>query len=81
MFFFLLTFFGSFSGVSAQKSSSMLNVSPASSSLIVPGNSAYNYIGCYNETTGDSSVGKVRALSGGSMVGTSSPPHFALDID
>ena len=35
---------------------------------IAPGNSDYAYYGCYNETTGDPSVGNKRALAGGSMV-------------
>lgn len=40
----------------------------ATTANIAPGNSVYAYYGCYNETTGDPSVGSKRALAGGSMV-------------
>ncbi|MCJ1463627.1 hypothetical protein MMC07_002235 [Pseudocyphellaria aurata] len=39
---------------------------------IAPGNSVYAYYGCYNETTGDPSVGNKRALAGGSMTSSTS---------
>ncbi|KAI4154363.1 MAG: hypothetical protein L6R39_001390, partial [Caloplaca ligustica] len=41
--------------------------SAPSSAAVVPGTSTYSYLGCYNETTGDSATGNARALSGGSM--------------
>ncbi len=61
-----------FTAVFAQTSTS----SPAASSsenssstaTVVPGNVAYTYTGCYNETTGENSTGNARALAGGSMV-------------
>ncbi|MCJ1356065.1 MAG: hypothetical protein MMC33_006059 [Icmadophila ericetorum] len=48
---------------------------PASSTSVVPTIvstvNQYQYIGCYNETTGDAAAGNVRALAGGNM--TASP--------
>lgn len=35
---------------------------------VYPGSATYDYLGCYNETTGDADVGNVRALAGGNMV-------------
>lgn len=39
---------------------------------IVPGNADYTYYGCYNETTGNPSVGNKRALAGGNMTSSHS---------
>ncbi|KAL8653424.1 MAG: hypothetical protein Q9226_003858, partial [Calogaya cf. arnoldii] len=55
--------------VNGQSSSSTSAASPAgSSAAVVPGTTTYSYLGCYNETTGDSSTGNRRALADGSMV-------------
>lgn len=35
---------------------------------VYPGSATYEYLGCYNETTGNADVGNVRALAGGNMV-------------
>ncbi|KAF2083635.1 hypothetical protein K490DRAFT_22228, partial [Saccharata proteae CBS 121410] len=46
-----------------------------------PGNDAYTYVGCYNETTGYASGGNVRALSGGILNATTSlTPSLCLSI-
>lgn len=60
-----------FEAATAQSSNpvSLTSPSPATSSaFIVPNASAYGYLGCYNETTGDSATGNARALAGGTMV-------------
>ncbi|KAL8673998.1 MAG: hypothetical protein Q9168_001583 [Polycauliona sp. 1 TL-2023] len=57
--------------VQGQTSSATSAASPAgASAAVVPGTSTYTYLGCYNETTGDSSTGNRRALADGSMNAT-----------
>ncbi|KAI4111005.1 MAG: hypothetical protein LQ339_001007 [Xanthoria mediterranea] len=54
--------------------SSTSSTSPARSSsaaaVVLPGTSTHTYLGCYNETTGDASTGKRRALADGTMNAT-----------
>ncbi|KAL8805931.1 MAG: hypothetical protein Q9200_005235 [Gallowayella weberi] len=55
--------------VNGQSSSSNPAASPAASSAApVPSTSTYNYLGCYNETTGNSATGNARALADGSSM-------------
>src|SRR5205809_604937 len=42
------------------------------------GDARYKYVGCYNETTGFEEAGKVRALTGGTMVSRSILSPFDL---
>ncbi|KAL8799609.1 MAG: hypothetical protein Q9182_005760 [Xanthomendoza sp. 2 TL-2023] len=52
-------------------SSNPVAVPAASSAAPVPSTSNYNYLGCYNETTGNSATGNARALADGSSMNAS----------
>lgn len=56
--------------VSAQTSSAALPNPTTATSNAAPGpaSDGYAYVGCWNETTGYTAAGGVRALAGGSMV-------------
>ncbi|KAL8677908.1 MAG: hypothetical protein Q9186_005690 [Xanthomendoza sp. 1 TL-2023] len=57
------------SAVNGQSSSPKPTASSAASSAaLVPGTSTYTYLGCYNETTGNSATGNTRALADGSSM-------------
>ena len=57
--------------VVAQSADTTSPSSPSSTGAsIIPSTASYDYLGCYNETTSNPSVGNVRALAGGNMVRT-----------
>jgi hypothetical protein len=59
--------------VSAQAATTSSSAAASSSTdmvMVYPGSGAWSYYGCYNETTGVANSGGVRALAGGSMVGS-----------
>ena len=67
--------------VVAQGASTSSSVSPLSTGAsIIPSTASYTYIGCYNETTSNPSVGNVRALAGGNMVRTPYTEQASLAV-
>jgi len=44
------------------------DITPGSNAAPGPAIDGYKYVGCWNETTGYTAAGGVRALAGGSMV-------------
>lgn len=58
--------------VSAQAATTSSAATSSSTGVVMvyPGSGAWSYYGCYNETTGVANSGGVRALAGGTMVGS-----------
>ena len=72
IYFFLFSFFSTYAQAQSPTTS-------APAAAIVTSTADYNYIGCYNETTGYAAGGNVRALYPGNMVfATPCPLHTYL---